>query len=357
MSEGTYECLVVGAGISGLVAARELTRAGIRVLVIDKGRGVGGRMATRRVHGVACDHGAQFITVRDARFRRLMDRMIVEGVAGIWSHGFAADGSISDHDPMDVPGDGHPRYRGIPSMTGIPKWLAQGLDVRTSMRAEKIDLIDGTWYLDVVKEGAGVTMQIDASSLLITAPAEQALNLLHSGNYQLPADAHASLAAIQYDPCFAVMAVFAGPTRVPAPGGIKFPRGGAVSWIADNQQKGIAEGRCSVTIHASGDFTRKYYDTPKDEVGRMLLREVERWLPLDQQPQAIEVHRWRYSIPTVMHPQPCMMVHADAPLVLAGDAFAGPRVEGAALSGMAAAHSLWERLSSAGLPREARRVV
>ena len=46
-------CIVVGAGISGLLAAHELRNAGWHVTVLDKGRGVGGRMATRRLGGAA----------------------------------------------------------------------------------------------------------------------------------------------------------------------------------------------------------------------------------------------------------------------------------------------------------------
>ena len=68
MTEGTPSCVVVGAGISGLLAAQELTAAGWRVVVLDKGRGVGGRMATRRVGDGTFDHGAQFFTVRGERF-------------------------------------------------------------------------------------------------------------------------------------------------------------------------------------------------------------------------------------------------------------------------------------------------
>src|SRR3712207_9580914 len=75
-------CIVVGAGISGLLAARELQAEGWRVTVLDKGRGVGGRMATRRVGGGNFDHGAQFFTVRGGRFAGLVEGWAAGGGVG-----------------------------------------------------------------------------------------------------------------------------------------------------------------------------------------------------------------------------------------------------------------------------------
>lgn len=66
--------LVVGAGLAGLVAAQRLAAAGIRVTVFDKGRGPGGRMATRREGDACWDHGAQFFTARDPRFAEMVAR-------------------------------------------------------------------------------------------------------------------------------------------------------------------------------------------------------------------------------------------------------------------------------------------
>ena len=39
---------VIGAGMSGIACARALQAEGVPVRLIDKGRGIGGRMATRR---------------------------------------------------------------------------------------------------------------------------------------------------------------------------------------------------------------------------------------------------------------------------------------------------------------------
>jgi predicted NAD/FAD-dependent oxidoreductase len=55
---------VIGAGLSGLVAARPLVDHGHRVQVVEKARDPGGRMATRRTDSYAFGHGAQYFTVR-----------------------------------------------------------------------------------------------------------------------------------------------------------------------------------------------------------------------------------------------------------------------------------------------------
>ena len=51
------DVVVVGAGVAGLQCARRLRDAGLQVVVLDKARGVGGRVATRRVDGQPVDHG------------------------------------------------------------------------------------------------------------------------------------------------------------------------------------------------------------------------------------------------------------------------------------------------------------
>ncbi len=99
------EILILGAGMTGLSAATELQRAGRRVLVLDKGRSVGGRMATRRMGEAVFDHGAQFMTARSARFQATLGDMVENGAVVEWCRGFAEQA------------DGHPRWRGHPSAT------------------------------------------------------------------------------------------------------------------------------------------------------------------------------------------------------------------------------------------------
>ncbi|WP_205718746.1 flavin monoamine oxidase family protein [Actinomadura sp. WMMA1423] len=57
----TADVAVIGAGLAGLVAARDLRRAGLRPLVVEARDRVGGRTWTRPVPGGAVEAGGQFI--------------------------------------------------------------------------------------------------------------------------------------------------------------------------------------------------------------------------------------------------------------------------------------------------------
>jgi hypothetical protein len=62
---------------------------------------------------------------------------------------------------------------------------------------------------------------------------------------------------------------------------------------------------------------------------------------------AFQVHGWRYAKPLRVEAGGCVVLSQAPPLLLAGDAFAAPRVEGAALSGWCAAEQ-YRRLAGAG---------
>lgn len=317
-------CIVIGAGIAGLLAARELQQNSLQVMVIDKGRGVGGRMATRRINGHVFDHGAQFFTVRDATFRRLVDEWLAADVVEKWSNGFAD--STGQHY-----NDGHPRYRGAAGMTSIAKYLAKTLDVRLSARVTQLNFFDKQWQ--VMTEFDEI---FRADALLMTPPVPQSLALLDTGDFTLPQDSRQTLASLHYDPCFAVMATLDGPSAVPQPGGIQF-KSEPLHWIADNQRKGISDAP-GITIHAGPEFSYQHLDTDPDTVGQLLLDAAREWIGANV--LSYQVHRWRYSQPRQIYDERCYYVPTPGPLVFAGDVFGSPRIEGAALSGLAAAERL-----------------
>jgi renalase len=328
VSENQKSCVVVGAGISGLLAAKALNESGWAVTVLDKSRGVGGRMATRRVGEGTFDHGAQFFTVRGERFANLVEGWLRAGVATEWTRGFAdAEGQPNE--------DGHPRYRGSEGMTSIPKHIAQGLDVRTSERVVGVDDGDDDWEIEC-ESG----LRVAGGALVLGVPVQQALDLTSSGSYTLPDGARRQLEAVSYNPCLALMILLDDSTGVPEPGGMQI-KSEPLDWICDNRRKGISEAP-AVTVHAGPEWSRSHFEDDETEITESMISRASDHLGTDLASATVETSlaRWRFSWVKNPHPEPCLVASDDPPLLFCGDAFGQPKVEGAALSGLAAADRL-----------------
>lgn len=307
--------VIIGAGLSGLMAAHTLHGAGHEVTVLDKGRGVGGRLATRRIGEARFDHGAQFFTVRTDEFRGVVDGWISAGVVHEWCRGFAEQ-------------DGHPRYVGSAGMTGIAKYLATGLDVRTGHLAFTLRREDNRWQVRT-DDGA----DHGADKVILTAPVAQSFSFLMNINVEMPAELRGS----DYDRTLALLAVLGSAHHgVPAPGGVQNPSDD-IQFVADNMAKGISPVP-ALTVHFSPAFSEEWFDRDLEESHAEMLRRAAPWIGsagvITSQPK-----KWRFATPRTVHPGRCW-VAPNGEVVMAGDAFGGPKVEGAALSGIAAADAV-----------------
>jgi predicted NAD/FAD-dependent oxidoreductase len=322
-SSGTIDTLIIGSGLAGLSAANRLTAEGMSVVVIDKGRGVGGRLAARRIGDAVFDHGAQFFTARSEQFKNCVDQWIKSGVAEQWYQSYPGQPN------------GHPRYRGVPTMVSIAKYLTKDQNVIQSTRVLKLNHDGCNWIVKLEPDES-----ITARSVIITSPVPQTLDLIDQGNTQLPSGIVERLQKIQYESCIAVMAVLDGPTSLADPGALALDKG-PIAWISDNQKKG-ASPLPALTIHASGEFSQANFNRDRTEVGKELI-ELARPLFGNANVLDFQVHGWLYSKPTVTDSDPSLLVSDSLgmpPLVIAGDAFSGPRFEGAVLSGWSAAEQI-----------------
>ncbi|MDJ0767410.1 MAG: FAD-dependent oxidoreductase [Ilumatobacter sp.] len=310
--------VVVGAGLSGLVAARELATEH-EVVVVDKGRSVGGRLATRRIAGATLDHGAQFFTVRGDDFRRQVDDWLARDVAAVWCHGFTGRE------------DGHPRYVGTRGMNSLAKDLAGGLDCRTGHMVFTLRPTEDGWSV-VLDDGAAMS----ADALVVTSPVQQSWALLAQAELDLPEE----LFRRAYHRTIGALVVLDRPGAVPAPGGVQFDPAdpdAPFGFIGDNHAKGISDVP-ALTFHATQPWSEQHWDDDPADALTVLLERARPWLG-DAEVVESQLKKWRFAGPIDPWPAACW-VDAEHQVALAGDLFAGPKVEGAFNSGLAAAAAI-----------------
>lgn len=302
---------VIGAGMAGLSCAGELARSGATVTVLDKGRGPGGRMAARRAEvggaSVAFDHGAQYFTARDPAFRDAVAAWEAAGAAARW------------------PAAGDEAWVGLPGMNAPIKAMAQALDVRWGVRAERLSRSGSGWRIET--DSAAFT----AARVAVGVPAEQAAVLL--------ADAAPDLAALAGEvvsaPCWAVMAAFG--QRLPIAADTFRSETAPISWAARNSAKPGRSGAETWVIHASPERSRQVLDLSKDAAGAALLADF--FAAIGVAPVApihCDAHRWLYALPQAPSSVAAgngARFDVQAGIGIAGDYLHSPRVEGAWLSG------------------------
>ena len=330
------DVLIIGAGLSGLMAALTLRERGYVTQIIDKGRSVGGRLATRRIgeDGLA-DHGAQFFTVRSEIMQSYVDQWLEQDLVYVWGTGWS-DGSVKR-----TFGDGHPRYVVRRGMNKLAKNLAHGLDIfvdRLVLRVEN----DGREWALIDSDGSRYV----GRALLMTPPMPEALELLTSSSIYLHAADYEELRRIQFGPCLCGIHEIEGQVELPDPGAVQNFQSD-VYWVADNRAKGISQATI-VTSHANAKFSRQNWDASEADIIRELESAVMPYLKPGARISSTQLKKWRYSVPFTTYPHECLLARDLPRLAFAGDAFGGRgRVEGALLSGIAAGKALADLLSEA----------
>lgn len=312
---------VIGAGLAGISAARALIACGHAVTIFDKGRGPGGRLATRRIEAegrtLQFDHGAQYLRAESADFAAAL----AEAGTAPWPD--AA------------------RRVGVPSMSAVPRALLGDIPCVASRHVGQITGDSGAWILrhwdarlvrpgkplpDAAPEEAG-----PFAAVLLTMPAPQAREVLGQHAPRL----HEALAAIRYAPCWTVMAAFNAPLALPE---TLRPEAHAIGWAArDSAKPGRNAGQENWVIQAAPAWTRAHLELPAEEIAQPLLAALASFsaVPLPAPFMAV-AHRWRYSLLEAPLGEPCLW-DAAARIGYASDGCISGRAEAAWQSGVALA--------------------
>ncbi len=330
----SFSTAIIGAGLSGLVAARSLADHSLKVDVFDKARGPGGRMATRRHGNYAFDHGAQYFTARDDRFRHYVRAWIDEGLVQRWEGRMAVakDGQVTSK-----PGETD-RYVGVPRMSALTRHLSTSLDIQYQTRVAHVERTDDCWRL-LDDDGADLgTYDV----VLVTTPPPQSAPLVAEAS-----DLARQVEAVTMLPCWAVMTVFDEPLPLLYDG--LFVHDAPVSWAARNSSKPGRGPQESWVLHGSPSWSIANLEADKEAIAAEMLAAFFDATGLEPvAPRFVQAHRWRYALAENPLDAGCLW-NAELKMGVCGDWCRNSRVEGAFLSGMAAAGRVLDLPDQGGL--------
>ena len=325
----TARVAVIGAGIAGASCASSLRQAGMHVELFDKSRGVGGRMASRRVQWTdpagklrtaELDHGAQHFSALHPRFRAMLASAEAAGKVAPWR--------AKIHSTLPVPRPAQ-SYVAVPAMSALVRHLVNDLAVRLEQPVQRLHRgIDG-WHL--VHNNDHLSGPYD--HVMLAMPAPQAALLL-AGHHD---DWANTLAAVRMATCWTLLAVT---DDIDWPWDAALPAQGPLDWVARNDRKPGRPGSpdCATWVaHATADWSMAHVEDEPDFVASKLSAALRLQMPhlTPVNFHHASVHRWRYAASVghgLQDPQECWW-DRKLGIGVCGDFFGKASVEAAWRSG------------------------
>lgn len=315
-----WDVAIIGAGLSGMTCAQQLTVAGSNVCLLDKSRGLGGRLATRRVYPQAgqplrIDHGLPYWQPQSAGLRALTAELLEAGLLKVWP---VRAYEIRQREWLTPAVSSAPIYVAAAGISAIAKHLGQGLtsgkNLFTDHRVITLRYQSEHWQIGC--EG-GET--IVAKQCVMAIPAPQAAALLRTwGDHdactgaiaETIAGAISQLSDVKYHPCLTVLAGY--DHRYYDDMGELSPEGWMVSdqagtstqWVGlDSSKRDDKGGPVTIVIHSKPAFAQQYIDTRDLQPAASVLlrasaRKLRAWIA---QPDWFQIHRWRYAQVNIAH--------------------------------------------------------
>lgn len=344
--------------MAGLVCAQQLHQAGYTVVVVEKSRGLGGRVATRRVVGSRADHGLRYLTAQGELSQQFIKALQQRQMLQPWpqtSYQAAADGSL--HLLRASTG-----YVAPEGMTAIAKLLAAGLTICRSQRLEALQ-VQQRWSLTLAAatdRAEAPPLPLTAAAVVLSIPAPQALPLLTPlAAAGLPAAVVDSVTSVQYAPCLSAIAGYGAarqqdlaqrPQQWQA---VDFPEHAHLAWVGLDSSKRATPPQPVMVVQSSADLAAQHLEARDlQPVGHILLQQTAQALSLPwlAEPEWLQVHRWRYAFPLQTEARSIVATHLPLPLVCSGDWCGGDRLESALWSGLDAAAYIHSQLQPQALP-------
>ena len=332
--------------MAGITCAQRVQQAGYRVAVIEKSKGLGGRVATRRLSGTCADHGLRYLEPQGEQTATLIQSLLQTGVLTFWT-----DQIYEWSGNQIIPaGEPYPRYAAPDGMTTIAKAAATGLTIYRGQRVLAVIPTPQGWRftLDPI---AAPASDLLAKAIVLAIPAPQAFNLLEPlASQGLSSEILAKLRSVEFDPCITAIAVYASEHEaeiaVTPWQAVRCTHDPAVTWIGQESSKRRKAEQPVIVSHSTADFAKRYLESEDlQAVGQQLLdRAAAISFPWLSRPQILQVHRWRYAFVKQALPELYLASLFPLHLVCSGEWCGGYQIEAALQSGQAAAMQIMQAM-------------
>ncbi len=324
----TPRVAIIGAGLTGLSAARRLIEAGIETELFEKSRGVSGRAATRRLefHDLTLrfDHGSPFLTSAQ-----------LQAIQPLTNSPNIPPGPA----PLDVRVHRELDDEALISITSgmnqVGKSLAQGLKIYLSYEVTEIVPSDGNRRWKIVTKDAVVTEDFDY--VITTVPPRQAADILRSTNSAMVR----SLIPIEPQGCWSLMLVTKPAIRLSL---VSDPGNKIIERVINENAKGQSSAHLGLyTVHAKRPWSQRHMQTTKADVQKAMIEGLQSLGINSRHILYAQLHRWLYAGVVQPFGRPYLS-DAQRGLYCAGDWCLGNDINSALRSANATAASIIQSL-------------
>lgn len=342
-----FDVAIIGAGLAGLACAQQLQQSGYRVVIVEKSRGVGGRMATRRLETTCADHGVRYLEAQGKFLPLLIEVLLQRGILQAWTD------QVDQLNSTESESSQITRYVAPAGMTAVAKFLAKDLEIWLNRRVEAITpTAENTWHL-TLNSPDETFQELTAKAVVMAIPAPQALMLVEPLAETIPSEFLDSLRSVELEPCITVMAGYQNQQlSLPSWQACDVSDNSDLAWIGLDSSKRPNATAPIFVLQSTAEFAHLYLDTEDlKPVGQQLLASAAKLLlPGLDHPDWLQVHRWRYAFPSQALSQDYLYSATPLPLICCGDWCGGNLIDGALNSGMVAAREINQQLQQRKLP-------
>ena len=312
---------IIGAGISGLTVAKELSELN-EVTIFDKSRGVGGRMATKRIDDYHFDHGAQFFTAKSQEFKDFCNKAKNDKIIEEWNIDFVEIIGNKIGKKYQFNND-KPHFVAKPQMNNLCKYIAQDLNILLGKQVKSINFDDKKWSLKTVED----EIFNNFDYLILAIPSHQVINLLPKNFKYLDI-----ISNIRMSGCFTLMLGFKEKLSIEF--GAALVKESNISWISVNSSKPERPKGFSLIVNSSNKWADENIEEDLEIIKEKMITSLRQIIDFDISNLSCQnIHRWRYANATLRTGDKSLF-DPNLNLGVCGDWLISGRVENAFLSGL-----------------------